>query len=94
MLGNVAEWCADPLVDYPKRGWSATDPVAVVPAGPDVRYVVRGGAWAPPGAARCRAAARFGFNPTLATNWVGLRICVADAPVPVDAGAATVSAPK
>ena len=88
MLGNVAEWCADQETDYPVS--PVTDPGdAADPGSPDAMRAVRGGAWATPGAARCRAAARFGFMQSLPINWVGMRICVIAAPATAPALAAT-----
>jgi serine/threonine protein kinase/formylglycine-generating enzyme required for sulfatase activity len=93
MLGNVAEWCADQDTAYPDG--PVTDPGdAPDPGSQEAMRAVRGGAWATPGAARCRAAARFGFMQSLPINWVGMRICVIAAPqTSATAAAATTAAP-
>jgi len=69
MHGNVWEWCADWLGDYP--GGAVTDPVG---ASSSSRRVRRGGGWGDL-AGHCRSANRCNFDPSFRfSHYVGVRL--------------------
>ena len=68
MHGNVSEWCADWMGDYPVL--SVTDPTG--PPSGSVR-VYRGGGWVSP-IGVCRAADRNAYDPSFRINELGFRL--------------------
>lgn len=70
MQGNVSEFCADRMGDYPTG--SVTNPI-----GPQTRgdVIVRGGAWASE-PADVRPASRWSVSPRAQDNTIGFRICL------------------
>jgi|GEM_PF-2741888 len=71
MHGNVWEWCEDWLADY--NAGDQTDPVQLEKGTDDCR-VLRGGSWyyTPD---YCRAASRYGREPSYRSKDVGFRVC-------------------
>jgi formylglycine-generating enzyme required for sulfatase activity len=76
MHGNVWEWCADCLGEYPKG--SATDP-----RGPEdgSDRVYRGGSWHDY-AVLCRSAIRYGDDPSFRRNDLGFRVALSSSGIP------------
>jgi formylglycine-generating enzyme required for sulfatase activity len=73
MHGNLFEWCTD---WYDSYGGTVTDPVG---AGSGSGRVIRGGGWrADPG--NCRAAFRYGIDPSDANIYLGFRVVRSSAP--------------
>ncbi|MEY4326074.1 MAG: hypothetical protein RIS24_2245 [Verrucomicrobiota bacterium] len=67
MMGNVAEWCADWLGDYPQG--QVTDPAGVASGSSRVH---RGGSWGG-SAENARSAYRNGFSPNIQRSILGFR---------------------
>ncbi|KPK57401.1 MAG: hypothetical protein AMK73_10230 [Planctomycetes bacterium SM23_32] len=70
MLGNVREWCQDWFGEYYYWQSPVNDPAG--PASGRSR-VLRGGSWRSSGA-DCRSAAREGYTPTVAREYIGFRV--------------------
>uniref|UniRef100_UPI0025EF8A51 formylglycine-generating enzyme family protein n=1 Tax=uncultured Thiodictyon sp. TaxID=1846217 RepID=UPI0025EF8A51 len=80
MHGNVWEWCADGVGDYPAE--AVVDP----PGPPEGRErVLRGGSWFAP-ARLCRSARRIGYGPARRNAFIGLRLSRGSSPRPAGGG--------
>lgn len=78
MLGNVWEWCADPLREYSAATWTVEEslPGPAPASGHDeqcLARVIRGGSWT--NLARdIRAASRYDYSPESAHDYLGFRL--------------------